>query len=191
MTARLSAYPDATFLHRDLGPHNVLYDGHAAMLVDFEFAGYGNPLLDMVRPRMLWPTSWQCYRVPVTVVKRFESVFRRTLVGVLPDLTSDTIFARVRADACGQWVLGKTWAIWPQYLADRLARGPEVDAEMDAQSSWNITDIRRMTVSRLRAFVTSADHWLPAMCTTFTRTADAMERLFPDDGDLGVFPPFR
>ena len=40
-------YPPTAFCHNDLGAANILIDGAAARLIDFEYAGLGAPLLDL------------------------------------------------------------------------------------------------------------------------------------------------
>jgi Ser/Thr protein kinase RdoA (MazF antagonist) len=41
------SYPPSAFCHNDLAASNILTDGHAARLIDFEYAGRGSPLLDL------------------------------------------------------------------------------------------------------------------------------------------------
>ena len=42
-----ASYPPTAFCHNDLGAANILIDGAAARLIDFEYAGRGAPLLDL------------------------------------------------------------------------------------------------------------------------------------------------
>jgi aminoglycoside phosphotransferase (APT) family kinase protein len=42
-----SSYPPTAFCHNDLVAANILIDGAAARLIDFEYAGRGAPLLDL------------------------------------------------------------------------------------------------------------------------------------------------
>jgi aminoglycoside phosphotransferase (APT) family kinase protein len=41
------SYPPSAFCHNDLAASNILTDGAAARLIDFEYAGRGSPLLDL------------------------------------------------------------------------------------------------------------------------------------------------
>jgi aminoglycoside phosphotransferase (APT) family kinase protein len=41
------SYPPSAFCHNDLTASNILTDGAAARLIDFEYAGRGSPLLDL------------------------------------------------------------------------------------------------------------------------------------------------
>ena len=41
------SYAPTAFCHNDLGAANILIDGAAARLIDFEYAGLGVPLLDL------------------------------------------------------------------------------------------------------------------------------------------------
>jgi aminoglycoside phosphotransferase (APT) family kinase protein len=41
------SYPPSAFCHNDLAASNILIDGAAARLIDFEYAGRGSPLLDL------------------------------------------------------------------------------------------------------------------------------------------------
>jgi thiamine kinase-like enzyme len=42
-----TSHPPTSFCHNDLGAANILVDGAAARLIDFEYAGRGAPLLDL------------------------------------------------------------------------------------------------------------------------------------------------
>jgi len=42
-----ASHPPTAFCHNDLGAANILIDGAAARLIDFEYAGRGAPLLDL------------------------------------------------------------------------------------------------------------------------------------------------
>jgi len=42
-----TSHPPTAFCHNDLGAANILVDGAAARLIDFEYAGRGAPLLDL------------------------------------------------------------------------------------------------------------------------------------------------
>ena len=42
-----TSYAPTAFCHNDLGAANILIDGAAARLIDFEYAGRGAPLLDL------------------------------------------------------------------------------------------------------------------------------------------------
>jgi aminoglycoside phosphotransferase (APT) family kinase protein len=42
-----ASYAPTAFCHNDLFAANILVDGHAARLIDFEYAGLGAPLLDL------------------------------------------------------------------------------------------------------------------------------------------------
>jgi aminoglycoside phosphotransferase (APT) family kinase protein len=61
-------YPTrSTLVHGDAGLHNVLWDGHISALLDWEWSGCGNPLLDVawvywtMRWRAISPALWDVF----------------------------------------------------------------------------------------------------------------------------------
>ena len=44
-----------TLIHGDFGPHNVIYQNNSIIAIDWEWAGYGNPMYDIAW--VLWFTN--------------------------------------------------------------------------------------------------------------------------------------
>jgi hypothetical protein len=171
--------PFWAYLHADPCPDNVVYTGDQVRLIDFEFGRFGHALCDGTYGRMLFPTCWCVNRLPETVVTQMETVYRAALVPGCPAAADDRLFADALVDACGYWVL--------RTLVRHL---PQV---MDEDRPWGIATIRPRLLSRLEAFVTTAEahHRLPALRGTAQRVLEVLRRHWPTTPPLPLYPAFR
>jgi aminoglycoside phosphotransferase (APT) family kinase protein len=108
-----------SLVHGDAGLHNVLCDGHITALLDWEWAGYGPPLLDLawlywtMRWRKLAPADWESFlagygRGPALASASSPEVLRALALGQIAG-----ILARVQEqpDAWQEWLLRLRWTL--------------------------------------------------------------------------------
>jgi hypothetical protein len=171
--------PFWAYLHGDPCPDNVVYPGAAVRLLDFECGRFGQALCDGTYGRMLFPTCWCANRLPETVVTQMETVYRAALVPGCPAAADEHLFEDALVDACGYWVLRTLVRHLPQALYE--------------DRPWGIATIRPRLVSRLEAFITTAEayHRLPAMRGTAHRVLEALRRRWPATPPLALYPAFR
>ena len=171
--------PFWAYLHGDPCPDNVVYTGTQVCLIDFEFGHFGHALCDGTYGRMLFPTCWCANRLPATVVVQMEMVYRAALVPGCPAAADDRLFEDALVDACGYWVLLTLVRHLPQALAE--------------DRPWGIAPIRPRLVSRLEAFITTAEafHRLPAMRGTAHRVLEVLRWRWPAPPPLSLYPAFR
>ena len=171
--------PFWAYLHGDPCPDNVVYTGAEVRLIDFEFGRFGHALCDGTYGRMLFPTCWCANRLPERVVAQMEAVYRTALVPGCSAAADDRLFADALVDACGYWVLRTLVRHLPQAL--------------DEDRPWGIATIRPRLISRLEAFLTTAEasHRLPAMRGTAHRVLETLRRRWPATPPLALYPAFR
>jgi len=171
--------PFWAYLHGDPCPDNVVYIGTQVRLIDFECGHFGHALCDGTYGRMLFPTCWCANRLPETVVTQMETVYRAALVPGCPAAADDRLFADALVDACAYWVLRTLVRHLPQALDD--------------DRTWGIAPIRPRLVSRLEAFITTAEasHRLPALRRTASRVLEVLRRRWPATPPLPLYPAFR
>ncbi len=154
------AGPHRTLIHADAGPQNVLWDGTAARLVDFEFATSGHALLDVVSARLGFPHSDRAATVPPAAAALVEAAYR---------VEDDEALT----DACAHWALVR-WAA----LHGRLFRDGAADPTMRSQA---FTVYRRFV-----ATAGTTGHRLP-IADAVDRYTVALQRRF---SGLGEMPPY-
>jgi len=170
--------PFWAYLHGDPCPDNVVYTGAEVRLIDFECGRFGHALCDGTYGRMLFPTCWCANRLPETVVARMETVYRAALLPGCPAAADDGLFADALVDACGYWLL--------RTLVQHLPRA------FDEDGHWDIAPIRPRLVSRLEAFITTAEayHRHPAMRETAHQVLEVVRRHWPATPPLPLYPAF-
>jgi hypothetical protein len=68
-------------------------------LLDFEVAGYGHGLLDVVCARLTFPPAFGGRLSPPDIVRQLEAAYRAELVGRVPAIADDELFALAVAQA--------------------------------------------------------------------------------------------
>lgn len=108
-----------------------------------------------------------------------ETVYRAALVSGCPAAEDDRLFEDALVDACGYWVLRTLVRHLPQAL--------------DEDRPWGIATIRPRVVSRLEAFITTAEAYprRPAMRGTAHRVLEVVRRRWPATPLLALYPAFR
>lgn len=171
--------PFWAYVHADPCPDNVFFtDGHVR-LIDFEFGRFGHALLDGTYGRMLFPTCWCANRLPSTLVAQMEAVYRAALVQGCPAAQEDQVFATALVRVCGFW------------LVETVVR--HLEEALGADRAWGIATIRSRLLSRLEAFITTAEgfHQLEALRGTAHRVLEVLRKRWPEVAPLPLYPAFH
>lgn len=172
-------------LHADAGPQNFLWDGSTARLLDFEFATFGNGLLDAVSARLGFPHSANAARLPGDVVERLEDTYRQRVVCALPRLADEAVFASATTDAAAHWAMVRLVGLWDGVWRVALEPDAPEDSTRAAACKQALTvyqgfvDIAQKTA--LRPVLAEA------MEVVVARLMDRIDGLAPPD----LFPAFR
>lgn len=179
LAAMTTPGPFWAYIHGDPCPDNVLYTAEQARLIDFEFGQFGHALRDGTYARMCFPTCWCANRLPEALVLQVEAAYRATLVPGCPAAEDDRLFHDALVQACGYWML--------RTLVQHLP------SALDEDRPWGIATIRPRLVSRLEAFITTAEayHRLPAVQATVHRVLKVIRQRWPETPPLPVYPAFR
>ena len=170
--------PFRTFIHTDPCPDNVFYDGETMRIFDFEFARFGNALLDGLYCRVPFPTCWCANCVPLDVVAQVEQEYRVTLAAACPAALDDELFYAGVAAITAHWA------------CVRLAE-PEETLKEDHQ--WGIAGVRARLLTQLTTFVEAAR--LAGRFVAFRATCEQvlvkLAQRWPDAYPLPYYPAFR
>jgi hypothetical protein len=179
ITAMAEPGPFWAYIHADPCPDNVFFvDGHVR-LIDFEFGRFGHALLDGTYGRMLFPTCWCANRLPSALVARMEAVYRAALVQGCPAAQEDRVFDTALVRVCGFW------------LVETVVR--HLEEALGADRAWGIATIRSRLLSRLEAFIATADvfHQLEALRGTAHRMLEVLYKCWPEVDPLPLYPAFH
>jgi hypothetical protein len=189
--AMCDASPFRTFAHLDAGPHNGLMTPHGLRLLDFEMAGFGNALVDVVGARMAFPAAYRGRRVPMLSVKALEARYRAEIVEAIPELAEDRVFERLLGQACAHWAFVRVWGFWRGYLKNRLDIGPDYETQHGIKPE-NTAYYRTMIFTYLRAFIETAETLgqQPLLRATAEQVLDALLRAWPELEPWPVYPAF-
>jgi hypothetical protein len=180
-----------TLVHFDAGPHNCIQAAGTLKLFDFEFAGLGNGLIDVVGARMAFPVAYHGRRLPAPVVEALESSYRVERLAAIPQAVETAFFRSALAHACAHWALTKLWGFWKNYLRDRLGQGPDYDAQ-DGWDPERAAYFRQMIFTYLFTFVETTRRWacLPTLRSVMERVRDALCGHWPDLEPWPLYPAF-
>ncbi len=180
-----------TLVHFDAGPHNCIQTDGTLKLFDFEFAGLGNGLIDVVGARMAFPVAYHGRRLPAPVVEALESSYRVERLTTIPQAAETDFFRSALAHACAHWALTKLWGFWKDYLHDRWVQGPDYDAR-DGWDPERAAYFRQMVFTYLFTFVETARRWacLPALRAVLARVMAALRVHWPDLEPWPFYPAF-
>lgn len=175
--------PLHTVIHADAGPHNFLWNGARAVLVDYEFATVGHCLLDVVSARLGFPHSSDSHTVPFDAVEALEGAYRSAAASVFPQFEDEATFQRSVTDACAHWALARWAGLWQRLFSDAAVGG----------SDETIPKMRSQAFTVYRRFTTTAresGHRLPIVATTES-FMEALQRKFPDLTEVSPYSVFE
>ncbi len=184
--------PFRTFAHLDAGPHNGLMTPNGLRLLDFEMAGFGNALVDVVGARMAFPAAYRGRRAPIASVNALEASYRAEIVAVFPELAEDRVFERALGQACAHWAFVRVWGFWKSYLKNRLDIGPDYEAQRGLNPE-NTAYYRRMVFTYLISFVETANTFgaLSELCTIAEQVMDALRQRWPELEPWPIYPALQ
>lgn len=171
--------PFLTFIHADPCPDNEFDMGIRNLLIDFELGHYGHALYDAVYPRMIWPSCWCANRLPDEVVQRWEARYREELARGVPEAREDALWEDALLQQCGfKLMMTLNW-----HIAYALREDYE----------WGIATLRQRILSRLAAFIASADEFrrLPALRAMASELLPILRARWAETPDLPLYPAFR
>ncbi len=159
-----------TFVHHDAGPHNFVVMPTGVRLLDFEFAGYGHGLLDVVCARLAFPPAFCGRLIPREVVAQLEARYRAELIPAVPALDDDERFTEAIAQASTHWAFSKLIGFWRAYLRERLLEGESRDTR-DGRAPERAAFFRRQVFTYLRLALATLEeqNHLPELRTVLAR----------------------
>lgn len=177
------------FLHGDICPDNVYYQGREIKLIDFEFGDYGNALIDAVYLRMCMPSCWCSKAVPQPILDQMEIAYRDELKKGIPAANDDTAYNKQLSYSCAYWVI-------------RTIDGMDIDHEwicpsdsVDPDSKWDPKQngFRPRVLSRLEAFIACSKKigHLPHFREASNHLLSHLKKIWPESQNIDVFPVFK
>ena len=179
-----------TFVHNDAGPHNFVVTDSGVQLLDFEFAGYGHGLLDVVCARLAFPPAFRGRVLPMEIVRQLEAAYRAELISLRPEASDDRLFTKAVAQACAHWAFSKLIGVW-DYLDERLSQGEARDRR-DGRVPERNAFLRQQVFSYLRlasATLEEFDH-LPELHSALSKIVNRLMQVFPETPLLDTYPAF-
>jgi hypothetical protein len=183
----------SVYLHGDICPDNVYFQGNEIRLIDFEFGDYGQALIDGTYLRMSMPSCWCSKAVPDDVLHRMEAIYRNELKSRLDLAADDYIYNKQLVYACAYWIIRALQSLHEMNLIDNEWICPS--GPVDTDSKWEPKEnaFRPRILSRLAAFTAcakSAGH-LPQLCKAVTQLLSHLKKAWPGVENIDVFPVFK
>ena len=184
--------PFRSFAHFDAGPHNGLLTPNGIRLLDFELAGFGHGLIDVVGARMAFPAAYRGRRVPMASVQALEASYRAEIVHASPELAEDRVFYPALVQACAHWAFVRIWGFWKSYLKNRLEIGPDYENQRNIKPE-NAAYFRTMVLTYLISFIETAETFgeLSSLRIIAEQVMDALRRIWPELEPWPVYPAFQ
>ena len=180
-----------TFVHNDAGPHNFVATASGVQLLDFEFAGYGHGLVDIVCARLAFPPSFRGRVLPLEVVRQMEEGYRAELTKQTPEMIDDRRFKEAMAQACAHWAFSKLIGFWDPYLRERLLEGEARDTR-DGKIPERSAFFRRQVFTYLRLALADLEEFnqLLELRLALSQIIERLLRLWPETPLLSSYPAF-
>jgi hypothetical protein len=178
------------FVHNDAGAHNYVVTPRGVQLLDFEFAGFGHGLLDVVCARLAFPPAFRGRIAPPELVRQLEEHYRVALAKSMPQVNDD-LFAEAVSQACAHWAFAKLIGCWNGYLRERLDEGEARDTR-DGRVPERAAFFRRQVFTYFRlALATLEDQdYLPELRVALAQIVEQLLGIWPETPLLGSFPAF-
>ena len=181
------------FLHGDICPDNVYYKNNIMRFIDFEYADFGNALVDGVYMRMHMPSCWCSKSIPLPIVLQLEDIYRNELKKGIITAVDDTVYHRQLTFSCGYWLVRTIKQINDMGLIDHEWICPSGPIEPD--SKWNPDEnaFRPRIISRIEAFISISNETghLIVLRETAVRLHAHLRKIWPDINRIDVFPVFK
>ncbi|MBI5448279.1 MAG: phosphotransferase [Gammaproteobacteria bacterium] len=180
------------YLHGDICPDNVYFQGNEIRLIDFEFGDYGHALIDGVYLRMSMPSCWCSKAVPDNVLQRMEAIYRDELKQRLDLAADDSFYNKQLVYACAYWIIRALQSLHKINLIDNEWICPS--GPVDPDSTWVPKEnaFRPRILSRLATFIACAKSTghLPQLCKASTQLLSHLKKIWPEAQNIDVFPVF-
>ena len=177
------------FLHGDICPDNVYYQGHEIKLIDFEFGDFGNALIDGVYLRMNMPSCWCSKAVPKPILYQMEAAYRDELRKGIPAANDDYAYNKQLTYACAYWLI-RTLSAMDVNREWICPSGP-----VEPDSEWNPKEngFRPRILSRLDSFIECSKNTghLPNFCEASIRLLSHLKTAWPESLPIDVYPVFK
>ena len=182
--------PFRTFVHNDAGPHNFVVNATGVQLLDFEFAGYGYSLLDVVCARLAFPPAFRGRVLPLELVRQLEGACRAELIQQAVEFSDDQVYSYALSQACAHWAFSKLIGVW-DYLSERLAQGESRDTR-DGRPPERYAFLRRQVFSYPRLAVMALEEFnqLPELRAVLSQIIEQLLRIWPETPLLDTYPAF-
>lgn len=177
------------FLHGDICPDNVFYQGREIKLIDFEFGDFGNALIDGVYLRMNMPSCWCSKAVPQHILHKMEAAYREELKKAIPASLDDMAYNKQLTYACAYWLI-RTLSKMDVEHEWICPSGP-----VDSDSEWDPKEngFRSRILSRLDAFIDCSKNTnhLPHLAKASALLLSHLQKIWPQSRFIDVFPVFK
>ncbi|MGW7518480.1 phosphotransferase [Streptomyces sp. NPDC054796] len=140
LVGRLTRTPGHSLLHGDPCPGNDLHAPDGVRFIDFEQASLGHGTVELVYPRIGFPTCWCVTAPPEALLEEAETAYRTTWRAETgTEVTGDL------ADACAGWLIRGDALVERAHrgTVDHLARVPDHDW------TWGTVTARQRLAHRL------------------------------------------
>ncbi|MEO8400962.1 MAG: phosphotransferase [Gammaproteobacteria bacterium] len=181
------------FLHGDICPDNVYYQNNQMHFIDFEFADFGNALVDSVYMRMHMPSCWCSKAVPSLLVFQMESIYREELKAGVIAAADDAIYNKQLAYACAYWLIRTIKQLDDMDLIDHEWICPSGPVDPDSKWEPEKNAFRPRILSRLEAFIScsQATGQLPKLGEASIQMLSHLRKVWPETKAIEVFPVFN
>lgn len=171
--------PFLAYIHCDPCPDNLFDLGDQYRLIDFEWGHFGHMLLDVIHPRMMWPSCWCANRLPDETIAKMENSYRSLLVQACPQVQEDSVWELGLVQMCGITFL------------NRLAWDLEEALQEDRKRG--IATNRQRMLAQIEAFIKTAETFgkLPALQGTASHLFTSLQKQWADTTPLKLFPSFN
>lgn len=179
-------------LHGDICPDNVYFQNNHMHLIDFEYCGFGNALIDGVYLRMCMPSCWCAKAVPASVLMQLEAIYRNELKKKIPAAADDTTYFKNQVFACAYWVIQCINTLDKFELLDHDLTGSSGPVDPDSLWDPEKNTSRPRILSRLQAFISVATEHdlLPHFRKAVVLLLAYLKQAWPATDFIELYPVF-
>lgn len=185
--------PFTVLTHGDIAPDNVFDHQNAKdlQLIDFEWCGVRNALLDGTFLRMSIPTGWCAKTIPNDIIQHVEQIYRNELIKTISSASDDAIYNTAYTQACAFHALHSMAAIESCLEKDQIwGSGP-----VPKDSSWDQDNnlFRPRLITRLQTFINIATehNMYPDIRKAAVDMLERVKILWPGAKPMDEYPAFK